>query len=194
MGSLDFHLEHDLNRYAGHHHTVDVIAKHVAESQVEVAVVVLAVIVFGWFTRRNALVLGGLAALAAAAIGLLGNVVVSALWFRKRPFVAHPHVVHLIVHHPADASFPSDHAAALAGITVAFLAFAWRLGVVALVWTLLVGLARVYVGEHYPGDVVGGYAIGVVAGLLVLWAVRSRPARAAVARLPAHLRTRLSYG
>ncbi|HZU20811.1 MAG TPA: phosphatase PAP2 family protein [Gaiellaceae bacterium] len=194
MASLDFRLEHDLNRYAGHHHTVDVAARHIAESQVEVAVVVVGLIAFGWIARRNALVVGGIAALAAAALALVGNVIVSSLWFRKRPFVAHPHVVHLIVHHPADASFPSDHAAALAGISVGLLAFAWRLGVVAVVWTLLVGLARVYVGEHYPGDVVGGYAIGVVAGLLVLWAVRSRPARAAVARLPAHLRTRLSYG
>jgi undecaprenyl-diphosphatase len=194
MGSLDFRLEHDLNRYAGHHHAVDVVARHVAESQVEVAIAVVIVIAFGWFARRNALVLGGIAALAAAALALLGNVVVSSLWFRKRPFVVHPHVVHLIVHHPADASFPSDHAAALAGITVGFLAFAWRVGVVALVWTLLVGLARVYVGEHYPGDVLGGFALGLLAGLVVVWLLRSRAARGAIDRLPPQLRGRLTEG
>lgn len=128
--------------------------------------------------------------MASTALALLGNVIVSALWYRPRPFVAHPQTVHLLVHHPADASFPSDHAAALAGITVALLAFVWQLGLVALVWSLLVGAARVYVGEHYPGDIVAGYALGILAGLLVVSFLRSRYAAALEARLPAALRSR----
>jgi undecaprenyl-diphosphatase len=194
MANLDYTLEHDLNRYAGQHHAVDVIAKHVAESQVEVAIVVVAVLAVGLLVRRNRLVVGAIAALAGAALGLLGNVIVSALWYRPRPFIAHPRTVHLLVHHPADASFPSDHAAALAGITVGLLAFAWQLGVVALVWSLLVGAARVYVGEHYPGDILGGYALGILAGLLAVAFLRSRYALALEARLPHALRSRLELG
>jgi undecaprenyl-diphosphatase len=168
VATLDFRLEHDLNRYAGHHHFLDTLAKHVAESQVEVAVAVVVVIAAGLLLRRPNLWVGGLAALGGAALGLLGNVIVSDLWFRDRPFVAHPGVVHLIVHHPADASFPSDHSAALAGIAVGLFAFVRWLGVVGIVWALAVGLARVYVGEHYPGDVLGGYALGIVGGLIAV--------------------------
>jgi undecaprenyl-diphosphatase len=172
MANLDFRLEHDLNRYAGHHHTLDSLAKHVAESQVEVAVAVVVVIAVGLALRRPNVWIGGLVALGGAALGLIGNVIVSHIWFRDRPFVAHPGVVHLIVHHPADASFPSDHSAALAGIAVGLLAFVWWLGAIGIVWALAVGLARVYVGEHYPGDVLGGYALGIIGGLIAVWVAR----------------------
>ena len=177
MGNLDFRLEHDLNRYAGHHHTLDSLAKHVAESQVEVAVAVIAVVAVGLFLRRPTVWVAGLTALGGAALGLLGNVIVSHLWYRDRPFVAHPAVVHLIVHHSADASFPSDHSAALAGIAVGLGAFVWWLGAIGAVWALAVGLARVYVGEHYPGDILGGYALGIIGGLAAVWVARAILAR-----------------
>jgi undecaprenyl-diphosphatase len=149
----------------------------VAESQVEVAVAVVVVIVAGLVLRRPNVWIGGLTALGGAALGLIGNVIVSHIWFRDRPFVAHPGTVHLLVHHPADASFPSDHSAALAGIAVGLLAFVWWLGAIGIVWALAVGLARVYVGEHYPGDVLGGYAIGILGGLAAVWVARTALAR-----------------
>jgi undecaprenyl-diphosphatase len=192
VSKLDYRLEHDLNRYAGHHHLADVVAKRVAESQFEVALVLLLLLVVGLVARRNRLLVGVLAALAAAALALLGNVIVSSLWYRARPFVAHPRTVHLLVHHARDASFPSDHAAALAGITVALLAFVWELGLLALLWSLLVGLARVYVGEHYPGDILAGYALGIVAAAIVVLVVRSDLAQSLIARLPRPARERLT--
>jgi undecaprenyl-diphosphatase len=192
VSKLDYRLEHDLNRYAGHHHLADVIAKRVAESQLEVALALLLLLVVGLVAHRNRLLVGALTALAAAALALLGNVIVSSLWYRSRPFVAHPRTVHLLVHHPADASFPSDHAAALAGITVALLAFVWQLGLLALLWSLLVGLARVYVGEHYPGDILAGYALGIVAAAIVVLVVRSDLVQSLIARLPRPARERLT--
>jgi undecaprenyl-diphosphatase len=57
--------------------------------------------------------------------------------------------------------FPSGHAAvscALAATAVPFLAAGWRRAV----WLapVLVGVARVYVGAHFPLDVAGGWALG----------------------------------
>jgi undecaprenyl-diphosphatase len=150
-----------------------VMAPTPAESQLEVGAFVLALILLGLLLRKRRLFLAGVAALVAAGVAVVANVLVAHLWYRQRPFVAHPHLVHLIVHHPADASFPSDHSAALAAISVALLYFLRPLGILAVLWTLAVGFARVYVGEHYPGDVLGGYAIGILAGVAVLAAVRS---------------------
>lgn len=42
-------------------------------------------------------------------------------------------------------------------------AYAWPL----LIWALLVGYSRIYIGVHYPGDVVSGFAIGALYGWLV---------------------------
>lgn len=165
---MDFRFEHALNRHAGAHPTLDWIARHVAESQWLVVAALLILAVAGIGLRRRRLAVGATVAIVAAAAALVGNVVVSHIWTRPRPFVTHPGVVHLLVHHAADASFPSDHSAALAAITIALaLTSAVPAAVGFGIWTILVGLARVYVGEHYPGDIVGGWIVGVLAGTVV---------------------------
>jgi undecaprenyl-diphosphatase len=131
--------------------------------------------------------LGALTALMAAGVALLANQAISLLWDRPRPFVAHPGSVHMLISHGADGGFPSDHVAAAFAIALALVVVHRRLGIVLLVGAALLAYSRVYVGVHYPGDVVAGSAIGVLAaivsrrwlipGLMVL-------ARSAQRRLP----------
>lgn len=69
-------------------------------------------------------------------------------------------------------SFPSGHAAraALLAVIASGLGPAW-LGVALAVWAPLVVLARVAMGVHYLSDVLAGALLGVLMGLLVIWAV-----------------------
>ena len=68
-------------------------------------------------------------------------------------------------------SFPSGHATNSAAIaTVVSCAFPPMLPYSAAV-ALMVGFSRVYLGLHYPSDVLGGYLLGVTIGLLSWWAV-----------------------
>ncbi len=61
-------------------------------------------------------------------------------------------------------SFPSTHAANVAAVAavLAFLSLRTLWGTIPLVF--LVGFSRIYTGNHYPGDVLGGYALGTIAG------------------------------
>lgn len=73
----------------------------------------------------------------------------------------------VLVHRSVDASFPSDHAT-MAGATAAgLLLLDRRLGVTAAVDAALMAFARVYVGAHFPVDVVAGLAVGLVVVRLV---------------------------
>ena len=67
-----------------------------------------------------------------------------------------------------DPSFPSGHASrafALAGVVA--VRFRWKLGGAAMAYATLVGLSRVYMGLHYPSDILGGALLGIALAVLV---------------------------
>ncbi len=69
-------------------------------------------------------------------------------------------------------SFPSSHATNMGGsmllLTLAYPVWGWFWGL----WALLVGLSRIYLGLHYPSDVLGGYLLGMAIGWGVWMALR----------------------
>jgi len=91
------------------------------------------------------------------------NLLIGHSLFVPRPFVAHQ--VYLLINAANDSSFPSDHATA--AFSVAATALLWRMPGrrLLLLGAVLIALARVYVGAHYPADVVAS------AGLGTLWAI-----------------------
>jgi undecaprenyl-diphosphatase len=132
--------------------------------------------VIAWRARRWQ----DFAALATALLlaTILADHVLKPIVHRTRPFKTTP-AVKVIGGRPHDPSFPSGHAAnAFAGATVlSSTAPAGRL----LWWIVAAAIAysRVYLGVHYPADVVAGAIVGVACGAVVV-VVRRRltPARA----------------
>ncbi len=106
-------------------------------------------------------------ALVAAGIALLTNQVISHLWERPRPFVAHASLTHVLSARTTDPSFPSDHAAAAFAIAFAVLAFSGRAGALYLSAATLIALSRIALGLHYPSDVLAGLLVGLGAATLV---------------------------
>jgi undecaprenyl-diphosphatase len=108
------------------------------------------------------------ALLALAANQPLGNAIAE-----QRPYVAHPSAL-LLVAPTTDFSFPSDHAVVAGAVAAGILAYDRRLGWGTAVAALLMAADRVYVGAHYPGDVVAGLTLGGSAAWLS-WLTMSRP-------------------
>ena len=89
------------------------------------------------------------------------------IWYRARPFVADIGLKEVIFHRP-DYSFPSDHVALLAALaTATWLSGYRKLSGWLISITLVTGIGRVIVGVHYPLDIIGGVAVGVLAALVV---------------------------
>ena len=111
--------------------------------------------------------LASASALAAAALALLANQVISHVWDRPRPFATHAATTHLLAPPSLDPSFPSDHAAAAFAIAFAVLAFSTRAGIAFLGAASLIALSRVALGLHYPSDVLAGAVVGWAAATFV---------------------------
>jgi undecaprenyl-diphosphatase len=69
-----------------------------------------------------------------------------------------------LVHNPDAFSFPSGHTAAAVALAVAWAGEGSGLGLLASAFALLVGFSRVYLGVHYPLDVMAGTVLGLAAG------------------------------
>ena len=94
--------------------------------------------------------------------------------------------VHVLVDKSTDFSFPSDHATVVGAVAAGLLFTCRRWGLTAAVLALLMAFTRVYVGAHYPGDVLAGLALGAAvaaAGRPLLVPILTRIA-AALARTP----------
>lgn len=169
---MDYRLFHATNVFVAHHPWVGTAA---ADAETFGAVLV-AIAAFGlWLLARPGgnpkWKLASASALTSAAVALLAAQVVSRSWHRNRPFVTHPGT-HTWGSRPADASFPSDHAAALFAIAITVLVFDQLAGALFLAGALVLAAGRVLVGVHYPGDVLGGALLGTGAALVVVAVAR----------------------
>lgn len=81
--------------------------------------------------------------------------------FENRPFITYQFTP--FVKEAADASFPSRHATIAAVIAFSYLYFKSRWSVLFLFIMVWISLSRVYVGVHYPLDVVGGFLVSIAA-------------------------------
>ncbi|MEP6992660.1 MAG: phosphatase PAP2 family protein [bacterium] len=109
-----------------------------------------------WRQRwQRAAALAGGSALMALGVGQLVGMVLP----RQRPYEVLSHV-HVLLAHAPDTSFPSDHAILVGAVTVGLWALSRRIDVLLVVAGLAVLVGRVYIGVHYPSDVIGGVLLG----------------------------------
>lgn len=89
------------------------------------------------------------------------------LFNRARPFIADTEIAPLIKT-PSSSSFPSGHSATAAAGAISLSAIYPAFAPVLLLAGLLVALSRIYLGVHYPIDVLAGLLIGALSAGVVL--------------------------
>lgn len=164
---MDWRLYHGIYSASLHHHWLGSFFSDVEQASIPFMVIATAVL---WLFARpggdRKWKLAAGSAYASAALALLVNLVIHAVYDRARPYESHH------ISHPwsssTDASFPSDHASASLAIAFTILAFDLPVGIVFLAAALLIAAGRVLIGAHYPGDVGASLVVAAVSAFVVV--------------------------
>lgn len=137
------------------------VATVFASAVVPLAAVGLVVL---WVVGRSRPALLDAVAAGLLALGLVQ--IIGALAYRPRPFEIGLGLN--LMNHAPENSFPSDHATLMFAMAVSLaLSPLRKFGLVLLPLGLAVGWGRVYLGTHFPLDILGGAALGALCALIV---------------------------
>jgi undecaprenyl-diphosphatase len=160
---VNYEIFQAINQNAGHQPLLDGLMVFFTQFAFPFFALVL---LFMWFLGKERDKYTVVYAAITAVIGLVINFVLGHIFYENRPFVTHH--VNLLVQHAKDSSFPSDHATGTFSIALAII---WRkyrkIGIGMLLFAICTGISRVYVGNHYPFDVLASIIVALVASGLV---------------------------
>jgi undecaprenyl-diphosphatase len=130
--------------------------------------------IYLWLKSPHGALAAILLGISIAAADLVAVRVIKPEFGRARPCKVDPQRVAHPLGCGAGASFPSAHASDTAAAAAVLAWGAPRLSAVGLAIAVVVGISRVYLGVHWPTDVLAGWAIGALVGMAVVAIARLR--------------------
>ena len=137
----------------------------------------------GWFWILCAVVLlaipktrkTGYAAVLSLIFGVIvTNLLLKNIVARPRPFAEIEALIPLIAK-PTGFSFPSGHTTASFAVALVMLRMLpKKIGIPAVVLAALVAFSRLYLGVHYPTDVLAGFVVALMGSTVAVWIVRMK--------------------
>ena len=161
---MDFYLFQQINQFAGKWDCLDNLGIFLAEySGYLLILILLSFLFFGKNKKHRIMVVQALGAAILARMVITN--IIRIIYHRPRPFISHQ--VNLLLEHSAEGSFPSGHAAFFFAISAIVYFFNKKAGIFFFIISFLMGIARVFVGIHYPRDILAGIFVGVFSAWLV---------------------------
>jgi undecaprenyl-diphosphatase len=127
----------------------------------------ISILSMGLATSNTDATIGGLQIGAGILLSTATTLAMKKLLQRPRPYDSYPDLLHPLAHE-SSYSFPSGHTSvAFATATSLSLQFQkWYITLPAFLWATAVGYSRMYLGVHYPSDVLIGIVVGMTTAYL----------------------------
>lgn len=161
---MDQYIFYLLNQFAGRWEVLDAVAIFAAKYLGYVLIFGLLLFLAKNYKKYWPLVVKAIG--AAIVSRFVITEIIRWIWERPRPFVENN--VNLLISHEATGSFPSGHAAFYFAIAAVVYFYNKKAGIAFFATAFLMGIARVFVGVHWPTDILGGAVVGIITGWLVV--------------------------
>lgn len=161
---MDYFLFQQINQFAIQFPWLDFLAIYFAEYFEYVLISLFFLFLLKNFKKYWPMILQGLASAIFARFGIVE--LIRFLWSRPRPFIENQ--VNLLIDKTNEVAFPSGHAAFFFALSFIVYQYNKKAGLGFFVASFLICFSRVFVGIHWPSDILAGLIVGVFSGWLVI--------------------------
>ena len=176
MNFFDSTIINFLNKFSHHSWVFDNALAFLADNNLVKGGIFTIIIWFFWFknSERKANIREHIIAIILSCFiaMLLARILAVSLPYRERPL--HEAALNFLLPYGIKptaltnwSSFPSDHAVLFFTLSTGFLFISKKLGILAFIYTIIfIAFPRMYLGFHYPTDIISGGLIGIAIGII----------------------------
>jgi undecaprenyl-diphosphatase len=161
---MDLYLFQQINQFAGNWTYLDNLGIFFAKYSGYILVILLFSFLFFKDKKKYKTMIVEAFSAAILARLVITNII-RFIYFHPRPFVDHQ--VNLLLSHETGGSFPSGHVSFFFALSFVVYFFNKKAGILFLIVSFLMGMARIFVGVHYPLDILGGIFVGIISGWFI---------------------------
>ena len=160
---MDYFIFQQINSLTGKSICFDSLGIYLAEHFEHVLWFCLLLFLLKNFRKYWPMIIKGLAAGILARFCIVE--LIRLFWQRPRPFVEND--VNLLLEYNG-AAFPSGHAAFFFALSTVIYHYNKKAGISFFIASFLISISRVFVGIHWPSDILTGAIVGIFSGWLIL--------------------------
>ena len=150
-----------INQFSGRCSPIDLLMILISN---KIRYVFIFVLIFLWF-RNDSYKKVSCNAVKSMGITLFIHTLIKLVYFKPRPFVKHR--VGILIPSKMDSTFPSKHTLLVFAISTSIFLYDRILGSIMWILSVLTGFSRIWVGHHYPSDIIGSAFIASMTSIML---------------------------